>query len=188
MLPAVSAELPAYLVPPAVNASPRTANTAQGYGPAAVAEISADAVRAAQSRRPGVGLYGPNGRFIESTAGRHAGARTTRQPTPQAADGDRSGGGAPTEDLANAAVASTESSIARKRDLSLAQVNAVVPPAHQDELRELADHVRRTTDVRRLEARDYERIADLMERVGDYDQAKQALDEARKLKTQESGH
>lgn len=194
MLPAVTAELPAYLVPPTVDTAAKTTNGGKGSGPAATVELSTDAVRAAQSRRPGVGLYGPDGRFVESASQRRVPQDAPPQPTVQAtkrpttADNSdattkaaRLEAAKASRDDASKAARLEAARSARTRNLSLAQVNAAVPPAQKQELEDLAKRVQRKSDEQPLDAPDYRKIADLMERVGKFDQAKQALDKAAAL-------
>ena len=71
MLPAVSADLPAYLAPPVgPPEGRRTATTESAFGPSAQVDLSSEKAVDAQSQNPGTGLYGPDGRFVESSARR----------------------------------------------------------------------------------------------------------------------
>ena len=181
MLPAVSAELPAYLVPQTTRPVSRSVDAGSTFGPAAVAELSVDQARAAQSRRPGVGLYGPDGRFIEPTSERSDSSRSTQQPT----QGNPPATSQVTDRSQSDAAEQSAQQEVRKRDLSLSQIDAAVPPAQREELRQLAEHVRRKPDAEPLEVRDYKQIASLMDRVGRYDEAQQAMDKAKELEAHE---
>ncbi len=76
MLPAIIADLPAYLTPP----SPREAGTSSthnaGFGPSARVSLTREQALALSSNEPGQGLYGPNGRFVEAAAKREPDAST----------------------------------------------------------------------------------------------------------------
>ncbi|MEK6643400.1 MAG: hypothetical protein AABZ08_05780 [Planctomycetota bacterium] len=175
MLPAVTAELPAYLIPPRAQATGRTSGTSPDFGPAATVELSAESVRAAQSRKPGQGLYGPNGHFVEPSSARQDDARVRTQPTRDAK---------PDKSTARAEHLKEEAE-EKTRQLSLAQVDAAVPPAQRKELRDLAKRIQRKSSDESLEAKDYKQIASLMQRVGDFKEATRALEKARDLEQPE---
>src|SRR5512140_1114566 len=151
MLPAVSADLPAYLAPPVgVPEGRRTATTESAFGPSAQVDLSPEKAVDAQSRNPGTGLYGPDGRFVESSARRDQ----------------------PASDNAS-----------RQRDLALAQIEAIVPPAAREELRALADRVGRLAARQQYDPGELKKIAHLMTKVGRYDEAQRALKKAQQLET-----
>lgn len=71
MLPAVSADLPVYVAgPQRPPDSRRTSTDESAFGPPVQVELSADEALEAQSQTPGTGLYGPDGRFVESSSRR----------------------------------------------------------------------------------------------------------------------
>lgn len=155
MLPSISAELPAYLVPPSSReAGTNDASNQSGaeQGPDRV-ELSVDRAIDAQSKSPDRGLYGADGRFVASTsaAGEHANTRPSRQNSDD------------------------------RRNLTLEEIDAVVPPAAREELRALADRVERQKTAKDLTSTDYRRISELMERVGRHAEARDALDRAMEL-------
>lgn len=171
MLPAVTAELPAYLVPPRTQTAGRATGGTSDFGPSANVELSAEDVRAKQSRKPGVGLYGPNGRFVEPTSQKQDEIQPRTQPKPESNEQEAS---------ARAARVKAESDEAR-RQLSLAQVDAALPPAQRDELKDLARRIQRRNAQEPLPAKEYKQIANLMQRVGEFKEARQALEKARKI-------
>jgi len=71
MLPAISADLPAYVAGPQRPPDSRRTSTGESaFGPPVQVALSTDEAVDAQSQSPGLGLYGPDGRFIESSARR----------------------------------------------------------------------------------------------------------------------
>lgn len=155
MLPSISAELPAYLVPPSsreAGTNDASSQTGAEQGPDRV-ELSVDRAIDAQSKAPDRGLYGADGRFVASSsgAGEHGDTRSSRQNS---------------ED---------------RRNLTLEEIDAVVPPAAREELRALADRVERQKSAKDLTSSDYRRISELMERVGRHAEARDALDRAMEL-------
>lgn len=194
MLPAISADLPALLVPPSNKDAGQPLKTSDGFGPSARVEISPQRAIAEQSNNPSTGLYGSDGRFVESAARRQV-TQTTREDTPTAQTEPNRQTDQPTknraakndrpprqnenvkQDLLEAA-ADVRS---RSRDLSLAEFDSAVPPAAREELRALADRVNRRATTQSLEPRDYKRISELLDRVGRFGEAKQALERAEKL-------
>ena len=70
-----------------------------------------------------------------------------------------------------------------QRDLTLAEVDAAVPPAARAELRELADRLSRRAGNGGLEADDLRQLAKLMERVGRYEDARVAEAKAGELES-----
>lgn len=191
MLPAISADLPALLVPPSNKDAGQPLKTSDGFGPSARVELSPQKAVQAQSNNPSSGLYGADGRFVESAARREI-TQTSRDDPPPAAD-------RPTDETANNRAVQNNQPPRRNedvkqqllkaatdvrsqsRDLSLAEFDAAVPPAAREELRALADRVNRRTTTQTLESRDYKRISELFDRVGRFREAKQALDRAHKL-------
>lgn len=199
MLPAISADLPALLVPPSNKDAGQPLKTSDGFGPSARVELSPQKAVQAQSNNPSSGLYGADGQFVEA-AGRRQTTQTSRNQAPpapatpappvakrqtdettndRAAQNDR-----PTrrnEDVKQELLKAATDVKSRSRDLSLAEFDAAVPPAAREELRALADRVNRRTTTQTLEPRDYKRISELFDRVGRFGDAKQALNRAEKL-------
>ena len=168
MLPAISADLPAYLNPPSRKASGQPTTNDAGAAPAARVELSADRTLQANSNQPGVGIYGPDGRFVE-TAGR-------REQSPSQSDQRQEN-----EEASPAPLKAEDADPSDTRKLTLAGIDAVVPPAAREELKALADRVNSPGPGKTLTARDYKLVADLMDRLGRYDEANRALDKAREL-------
>jgi len=154
MLPAISADLPAYLLPPRSGSGDRPTGEQEGLEPSVRLDLSDSEAQEAQSRNPGVGLYGPDGHFVESTS-------------PTASADLPFGGGTPPEKPA--------------RDLDLAQFDSVIPPAAEEELRALADRVSRKAEASSFDPRDLEQIAQLMQAVGRFDRAHWAMRRAKEL-------
>ncbi len=171
MLPAISADLPAYVAPPPRGESGGRPAAEPGFGPSARVSLSADRAIEAQSQRPGEGLYGPDGRFVETSHRRDIAKERRDEPDRRP---DRRG------DHTAEERSTGESDDTSRRELSLAEVDAAIPPAEQEELRELADRASRDGE-NGLTARDYKRLARLMERVGRYPDALRALERAREL-------
>ncbi len=215
MLPAISADLPAYVAPPPRGEPGGRPAAEPGFGPSARVSLSADRAIEAQSQRPGEGIYGPDGRFVETAhrrdiakerreepdrrperqADKSAADRSTRESdeSPRTQESDRVPSAESTDDARRTRPTHSEASRdhsssdsdeqageTSRRDLSLAEVDAAIPPAEREELRELADRASRDGD-KGLTARDYKRLARLMERVGRYPDALRAMDRAREL-------
>jgi hypothetical protein len=153
MLPAISADLPAYLIPPKTGGEGRQTGTDKSdFGPAARVDVSKAA--AAQSQDPNQGLYGPDGQFVETAARRETEDRPAAKDPAQGT---------------------------RHRDLVLSDVDAIIPPAASEELRALADHVSRKAEEYDRGPREHKRVADLMTRVGRHHDAVEAMARAREL-------
>ncbi|MCG8406146.1 MAG: hypothetical protein MI923_13195 [Phycisphaerales bacterium] len=165
MLPAISADLPAYLTPTSRKESGQLTTADADSTPAARVELSADRALQANSSQPGKGLYGPDGRFVE-TANRRAESEP-RQREREEAD--------------QVSPRAQDSDVVDTRKLTLAEFDAVVPPAAKEELKALADRVGQQGTTATLTARDYKQVADLMDRLGRYDKANEALEKAREL-------
>jgi len=69
MLPAISADLPAALIPPSRKASSQTTTEEPGFGPSSRLAFSTERAIKGQSKEPGSSLYGADGQFVEN-AGR----------------------------------------------------------------------------------------------------------------------
>ena len=192
MLPAISADLPALLVPPSNKDAGQPLKTSDEFGPSARVELSPQKAVQAQSNNPSSGLYGADGRFVESAARRQV-RQTNREDTPAApanreTDETTNNRAAQSnrpprskEDLKQTLLTAATDVRSRSRDLSLAEFDAAVPPAAREELRALADRVSRRAANQSLEPNDYKRISELLDRVGRFADAKQALDRAHKL-------
>ena len=191
MLPAISADLPALLVPPSNKDAGQPLKTSDAFGPSARVELSPQQAVQAQSNNPSSGLYGADGQFVES-AGRREITQTGRDDTPPAASRQTDkatdsraeqtaraarGNGDVKQTLLKAATDVRS----QPRDLSLAEFDAAVPPAAREELRALADRVERRATTQSFEPRDYKRLSELLDRVGRFGDAKQALDRAEEL-------
>ena len=149
MLPAVSADLPAYVAgPQRPPDSRRTATDGSAFGPPVQVDLSTDQAVDAQSQTPGTSLYGPDGRFVESSARREV---------------------------------LSDAEANHQRNLALAELDAIIPPAAREELRALADRVGRAATRQQSEPRQLKQIARLMDRVGRYEEAHRALAKAQKL-------
>ncbi len=182
MLPAISADLPALLVPPSNKDAGQPLKTSDAFGPSARVELSPQQAVQAQSNNPSSGLYGADGQFVES-AGRREITQTGRHDTPpadsraeQTARAARGNG-----DVKQALLKAATEVRSQSRDLSLAEFDAAVPPAAREELRALADRVNRKATTQTLEPRDYKRLSELLDRVGRFGDAKEALQRAEKL-------
>lgn len=66
MLPAISSDLPAYLLPQKVGEGGRQTHES-AFGPAFRVDLSTDRAVTEASASPGNGLYGPNGQFVEAS-------------------------------------------------------------------------------------------------------------------------
>lgn len=197
MLPAISSDLPAYLQPPKVGEENRRTSSDE-FGPAAEVELSEDRAVSSQSLQPGTGIYGPDGRFVESAArrevqdqprsGNEAGPPRTEDSAdaivaaPKAADQDADAAPADAQlGSAPEVLSPAESTPARDRELALANFDTIIPPAAREELKALADHVSRAAAQRQLDRDQYHEMADLMTRLGRHPDAMRALAEAESL-------
>jgi len=196
MLPAISADLPAYLLPPTSGRDDRQTTTGESeFGPAVRVNVSSAEAIAAQSRRPGEGLYGPDGRFIEGAARRelennaaqgkcaHTDARSEQTTTSPHAEGvlPSSDSPAPMEGPKAGVLAAGNETATNRRHIDLASLDAVIPPAARAELNDLADRVSRKSDIQNLGPDEYRQLADLMSRVGRYDKSMEAQAKADEL-------
>lgn len=187
MLSAITANLPVYHAPPRPTGEDQRPRESADFGPAA--EVDVEALRAAgseQSRR--TGLYGPDGQFVEAGAQGESRSRPQRSPADEPSTSEntpdermRSEAADPTARERRLEAVKTES--ASRRDLTLAEVDAAVPPAARAELRELADRLSRHSENSRLQADDYRQLAKLMERVGRYEDARVAEAKAGELES-----
>lgn len=164
MLPAITADLPAYLNPATRKAAGQTTTADTEANPATRVELSTEQTLQANSNQPGTGIYGPDGRFVETASRRDQSEQSPRE-----------------NDKAAPSSLKTAENSSNRRKLKLSEFAAVVPPAAREELKALADRVGRQSTGPTLTARDYKLVADLMDRVGRYDEAKVALDKAREL-------
>lgn len=214
MLPAISANLPAYLVPPNPNGPTSETQESSRFGPAATVELSASGSAVAENAAPGAGLYGPNGQFVEAGARRNTANQHSEKnpPTPTEGRTDQQPDSAPTASQQRPADEEQETAANRNvqnesrsrrdaprppestelappsehevRDLSIKEVDAVIPPAAREELRELADRIEKKSESQRLNAREYREIAQFFERVGRHDEARRARELATDLEKQ----
>lgn len=211
MLPAISADLPAYLVPPSSREVDSAAAQNAGFGPSAEVSLSAEQALARNSAQPGRVEYGRDGRFVETAARRDLEGQPAGDQPPAAA---RRGEGRPGADI-QATSGETRASATREdsrgeepstaretgrdasraasllhsaadstqetRDLSLKEFDAAIPPAAREELRALAERVSRRAHSASLSADDYRQLSRLFERLGRYDQSFDALARAEEL-------
>jgi hypothetical protein len=187
MLSAITANLPVYHVPPRPTGEEPRSRESADFGPAA--EVDVEALRAAgseQSRRTGV--YGPDGQFVEAGAQGESRSRPRRSPADETSTSEkaaeqrvRSEDTEPTARQRRLEAFKAESE--SQRDLTLAEVDAAVPPAARAELRELADRLSRRSGNGGLEADDLRQLAKLMERVGRYEDARVAEAKAGELES-----
>ena len=187
MLSAITANLPVYHAPPRPTGEEPRSREPTDFGPAA--EVDVEALRAAgfeQSRRTGV--YGPDGQFVEAGAQGESRSRPQRSPADDPSNSEktsearaRSHDSEPTARQRRLEALSAESE--SQRDLTLAEVDAAVPPAARAELRELADRLSRRSGDGGLEADDLRQLAKLMERVGRYEDARVAEAKAGELES-----
>ncbi len=176
MLPAISADLPAYLIPPKTGGDGRNTGTDESdFGPAARVDVSKAA--AAQSQNPNQGLYGPDGQFVETAARRETEDRPDAKEFAQRARHAESAGAEPKA----GSPMGPEAEPTRHRDLVLSDFDAIIPPAASEELRALADHVSRRADEQQRGPREYKQVVDLMTRVGRHHDAADAMAKARAL-------
>lgn len=215
MLPAISADLPAALIPPSGKATGQTTTDEAGFGPTTRVEFSTEQAIKGQSSEPGNSLYGPDGQFVEN-AGRRELPQTRfddsptppvnenpsveREPRPVKNDRDAAAV-APedavvtsAQDRASRRAAETKPIAqaevreeSRTRNLDLADFDAVVPPAAREELIALADRVNKKATNHPLTSKDYKLITDLMTRIGRFREAHDALDKARELEEAGNG-
>ncbi|HVP12091.1 MAG TPA: hypothetical protein VMV94_13000 [Phycisphaerae bacterium] len=187
MLPAISSDLPAYLLPPKAGDDDRHTSS-DDFGPAVRVDISAEGAIDAQSAQPGTGLYGPDGQFVDSAARRDLQNGTpSEEPQPQPAAEQESpeanGSDAPSQPQAdvptvlNNATQNTQ----HDRDLALANYDSIIPPAAREELAHLADRVQRKSSEQALSPSEYKKLAELLMRVGRHSDAMWARSEAEKL-------
>lgn len=161
MLPAISADLPAYLMPPT------TTEESQGKtpdaNPATKVDIRAVGAASEKAGEAGKGLYGPDGQYVEAAGGRVDKQEVSSEghPSPLKAGEKQDGNG---------------------RDISLEGFDAVIPPAAKEELMALADRASRRASTQELAPREYDRIARLMSSVGRYDEARVATTKAEDLR------
>ncbi len=172
MLPAISADLPAYLAPPSQKDAGRQTTSDTEFGPPTRVELSTDKAVTEQSSQPGSGLYGADGRFVEAVARRDDAAPKTPSEAQQQAAPQHSSGL-----LANPGVQGRTGS----RDLSIEGFQSAIPPAAREELRSLADRVGHRAVASELSSSDYRKVGDLMERVGRHHEAQRAFDRAKAL-------
>jgi hypothetical protein len=191
MLPAISSDLPAYLLPPTTGEEGRR-TTPDSFGPASQVDISAEKAIDAQSSQPGTGIYGPNGQFVEAAAQRQvqdgqSQGGSQSQPAEDQPAADSVGDTAPTQPkaLETSPVLSAKSSQSQSgghdRDLALDNFDAAIPPAAREELRALADRVQRKSSEQGLNPDEYKKLADLLTRVGRHSDAMWARTEAEKM-------
>lgn len=202
MLPAISADLPAYLVPPkATGDGAPTSTDDSRFGPSTQVELSSERAIDAQSRAPGTGIYGPDGRFVEAAARKDLQEDASQMPSmvAEAAGEDTTtventttppDSSAPRElrpDTAaerrqgSARLSAEEQTVARERDLALADFDSIIPPAARAELNALADRVSRAAEGGDLGSRELKQIAHLMTAVGRYDEAYRATSMAEEI-------
>lgn len=178
MLPAITAELPAYLVPPKARSENQSKRVEPGFGPDTKVDIRREGAQAAAQGGTTAGVYGPDGQFVEA-----ASRRTVRQEAPEPRDTSPPRDADPPRDTSPPREAPSRSENNREtraatetdrppRDLALNEFDVAVPPAELEELRELANRVDRLSRTRT--PKEYERIGKLMDRVGRYDAAQRA--------------
>lgn len=188
MLSAITADLPGYLVPPRGRPDDGPPAAESRFGPAARLDVTTIS-GASDSKNSDSGIYGPNGQFVERGARRDLGSDVSSGGPPQAGDGafgpvdltapapEKGATGDRPHPL------NTDADVpADRRDLSLTEFDVAVPPAAREELLDLASRISRRNGDGSLSADDYVRIADLMERIGHFDQAQQARDRADSLR------
>lgn len=188
MLSAITADLPGYLIPPRGRTDEGSPAAESRFGPAARLDVTTIS-GGSDSKNSDSGVYGPNGQFVDRGARRDLGSDVSSDRSPQAGNGAFG----PADLTARAPEKSTAGDRphplntdaedrAEQRDLSLTEFDVAVPPAARAELLELASRISRRSGDASLSADDYVRIADLMERVGHFDQAQQARDRADSLR------
>lgn len=164
MLPAISADLPAYLLPPKSGGDGERPTAESSFGPAVRVQISANGSHAAEGQAPGTGLYGPDGQFVEAASQRES---------QQGSGGGTSNGGQPV--LSSPAGSDASQT---PRELDLADFDSIIPPAVREELRALADRASRDLQSNDMQPQEYKQLAELMIRVGRYHEAVQAWNRA----------
>ncbi len=188
MLSAITADLPGYLIPPRGRPDEGSSTAESRFGPAARLDVTTIS-GASDSKNSDSGVYGPNGQFVERGARRDLGSDVSSGRPPQAGNGAFG----PADLTAPAPEKSTAGDRphplntdaddpADRRDLTLTEFDVAVPPAAREELLDLASRISRRNGDGSLSADDYVRIADLMDRVGHFDQAQQARDRADSLR------
>lgn len=194
MLPAISADLPVYLLPPRGGPDDRPPQEESRFGPAARVDVQGQSGDSVQDADPFTGLYGPDGQFVEAGGRREIDtqADSTRDrpapPTERPEEPTARTTTTKSDQDANAAAPLTGGTIEHpQRDLSLTEFDVAVPPAAREELRDLADRINRRSNNGSLSANDYVRIADLMERIGRFDEAQRARIEADALQQNTQG-
>lgn len=196
MLPAISADLPAYLLPPSRGGDGRRTETDESqFGPAARVDVSSTEAMAVQSQQAATGLYGPDGQFVE-TAGRRETQDRPADDQAARADADsqvRSADPEPNQVVSDKAAPEPDREVRaeiateradqaeRSRDLNLADFEAIIPPAMREELDDLANRVADDSQDSDRRRADYQKIADLMTRIGRHDEAMRALAKADEL-------
>lgn len=181
MLPAISADLPAYLTPPSNKDAGRQTTTEAGFGPSARVDLSTAKAAAAQADQPGNRLYGADGQFVEGAARRGDAAPETPAQAGTPAPATSSATTRATEAGRGPLSSPDVPGLAGSRDLSIESFTSAVPPAATEELRSLADRAERKVAEQDLSSRDYRLVAELMDRVGRHHEAKRAADLAKAL-------
>ncbi len=188
MLSAITADLPGYLVPPRGRPDDGPPAAESRFGPAARLDVTTIS-GASDSKNSDSGVYGPNGQFVERGARRDLGADVSSGRPPHAGDGAfgpvNLTAPAPEEGTTGDRPHPLNTDAANRadlRDLSLTEFDVAVPPAARAELLDLASRINRRNGDGSLSADDYVRIADLMERIGHFDQAQRARDRADSLR------
>ncbi len=188
MLSAITADLPGYLIPPRGRPDEGPSTAESRFGPAARLDVTTIS-GASDSKNSDSGVYGPNGQFVERGARRDLGSDVSSDRPPHAGNGAFGPGdltASPPEKTATGdrphPLNTDAANRADLRDLSLTEFDVAVPPAAREELLDLASRISRRNGDGSLSADDYVRIADLMERVGHFDQAQQARDRADSLR------
>lgn len=181
MLQAITANLPVYQTPPRTSEHEQPSGTTD-FGPAA--EFDLESVRSrGSSTTNGSGLYGPDGQFVESNARRELQNQSRSSGFEQSTNPDEDTvQEVASEDTARGQrIAALKRESGQERNLSLAEADAAVPPAAREELRELVDRVYRRSQSGNLDVKEYRRLAQLMERIGRYEDAQVAETKAQEL-------
>ncbi len=105
MLPAISSDLPAYLLPPKVGEESRQTQEST-FGPAYRVDLSTDKTVTEASESPGNGLYGPKGQFVESSVNVQPRQPSAEQGGPPVVDAEDFG--AVEEEVVQSAVLAAE--------------------------------------------------------------------------------
>ncbi len=166
MIPAISADIPVYIVAPKARSDDQTERLEPGFGPDTRVEIRRRGGQAATQGGAEAGVYGPDGQFVEA-----ASRRTVRQeaPEPRQTTPPRD---APSRSERNQETPPATETTRPPRELVLNEFDVAVPPADLDELRNLANRVERLARTRT--SKEYERIGKLMDRIGRHDAAQRA--------------